>query len=212
MCSEVKHLSCASRELAINTVRRREVAHVVPYTHGPHGPPCCSWSTGCAPDSSPWRRNRFYRHRRQSCSHSPLPTQTPQNQPLHRTEHFSVNMMCVQCRENDLNACWRNLWKSSPNKSTDRVDTGNHHLINTLITAEQMYFPYALMHWPLSQRVGASSVLSVGFGEFLRMSGELQNSYWEAVYIWPSEKNIIWLRLCGYAGRVPTEKRFSPHE
>lgn len=40
---------------------------------------------------------------------------------------------------------------------------------------------------PLSQRVGASSVLRVGGGELRRISGKLLNSYWEAEYICWSE-------------------------
>lgn len=36
-------------------------------------------------------------------------------------------------------------------------------------------------HSPSSQRVGASSVLSVGDGELRRISGKLLNSYWDAV-------------------------------
>lgn len=43
---------------------------------------------------------------------------------------------------------------------------------------------------PRSQRVGASSVLSVGKGKFLRTSGELRNSYCEAVNISPSDRVV----------------------
>lgn len=44
-------------------------------------------------------------------------------------------------------------------------------------------YPYRsfFYHSPSSQRVGASSVLSVGDGELRRISGKLRNSYWEAV-------------------------------
>lgn len=45
-------------------------------------------------------------------------------------------------------------------------------------------------HSPFSQRVGASSVLSVGDGELRRMSGKLLNSYWEAVYICWSVEDV----------------------
>lgn len=45
---------------------------------------------------------------------------------------------------------------------------------------------YEWLYLPRSHRVGASSVLSVGNGKFLRISGELRNSYWEAVNISPS--------------------------
>lgn len=46
------------------------------------------------------------------------------------------------------------------------------------------------LYLPRSHLVGASSVLSVGKGKFLRTSGELRNSYCEAVNISPSEKHV----------------------
>lgn len=66
-------------------------------------------------------------------------------------------------------------------------------------------------HSPLSQRVGASSVLSVGDGALRRISGKLRNSYWEAVYICWSEKktSAISFPPPGPSGQCPGLKRLT---